>query len=135
MLTGIHAHNQNEQQNSLSPYTLATLVKLLLDCPEYIWKSIESQDYLAAARLEALARAIYRDLAALGSTNEGEDSHVGPANGSDDINGPIQNQDVLSAFPLVEKQSEVLHTIGHQISRRARSALWKTDLTTSVSGH
>lgn len=51
-----------EEISLSSPYTLATLVKLLMDCPEYIWRSLEQDDFLSAARLEGLARIIYREV-------------------------------------------------------------------------
>lgn len=58
-----------------TPYTTATLVKLLLDSPEHVWRAIERHHFLAAARLEAVARAVYRALA--GSVDRHEDADDG----------------------------------------------------------
>ena len=67
------AHASTEEISLSSPYTLATLVKLLLDCPEYIWRSLEQDDYLSAARLEGLGRIIYREFVSA-SESEGADA-------------------------------------------------------------
>ena len=64
-----------EEANLSSPYTLATLVKLLLDSPEHVWRAIEQDDFLSAARLEGLGRVVYRELvAAKNDPEEDEDA-------------------------------------------------------------
>lgn len=125
-----------------TPYSIATLVKLLLDCPEHIWRCIERQDYLSAARLDSTGRAVYRELVNAGkrkatpkprrrsadTEEDDEDSGGYDSDEDDDESG-----DLLAAFPLVEQQFDTLDSLAPQISSRASSHLQLWDLTVSVS--
>lgn len=127
--------------NGHTPYSVATLVKLLLDCPEHIWRCIERQDYLSAARLDSIGRAVYRELVNAGkrkatpkprrrsaaSEEDDEDSGGYDSDEEDDETG-----DLLAAFPLVEQQFDTLDGLAPQISSRATSHLRSWDLSVSV---
>lgn len=106
------AHTSAEDISLSSPYTLATLVKLLLDCPEYIWRALEQDDCLSAARLEGLGRIIYREFV---SAREKEESDP-----------------VLAAFPLVDKHWENLSSLNNQIVKRAKATLQRWDTSAFV---
>lgn len=109
------AHTSTEDISLSSPYTLATLVKLLLDCPEYIWRSLEQDDCLSAARLEGLGRIIYREFV---SAREKEESDP-----------------VLAAFPLIDKHWDSLSSLNNQIVKRARASLHRWDTSAFVRLH
>lgn len=110
-----------------TPYSIATLVKLLLDAPEHIWRLIEREDYLSAARLEGIGRKVYRELASTGRTGRSTWVTSGPAgeavlDGRDaesDQEGDEQD-DLLAAFPLMQTTGDILDQLRPQISQRAK---------------
>lgn len=124
-----------------TPYSVATLVKLLLDCPEHIWRCIERQDFLSAARLDSIGRAVYRELVSAGkrkatpkprrrsavSEEDGEDSGGYDSDEEDDEAGEL-----LAAFPLVEQQFDTLDGLAPQITSRASLHLRAWDVPVSV---
>jgi hypothetical protein len=98
---------ETTSDNSLNnPYSCATLIKVLLDTPENIWRAIEAEDYLSAARLEALGRVVYSELESTKAQIEEDDS-----------------TDLFQAFPLIEKQREGLRQLGLQVARRVKASL------------
>lgn len=126
-----------------TPYSVATLVKLLLDCPEHIWRCIERQDYLSAARLDSIGRAVYRELVSAGkrkatpartrrrppmAQEDDEDS-----GGYDSDEEEDDASDLLAAFPLVEQQFDTLDGLAPQISSRASLHLRAWEVSSSVS--
>lgn len=125
-----------------TPYSVATLVKLLLDCPEYIWRCIERQDYLSAARLDSVGRAVYRELVSAGkrravtpksrrsSTNASDDGNDSAGYDSEDEDG--DDGGLTAAFPLVEQQFDTLDSLAPQISSRASLHLRAWDVSASV---
>jgi hypothetical protein len=127
-----------------TPYSVATLVKLLLDCPEHIWRCIERQDYLSAARLDSIGRAVYRELVSAGKQravaghkrsfrddrNEDDGNDSG---GYDSDNEENDETGLLAAFPLVEQQFDTLNQLAPQISSRATLHLRTWDVPASVS--
>ena len=128
-----------------TPYSVATLVKLLLDCPEHIWRCIERQDYLSAARLDSVGRAVYHELVSAGkrkaptpkgrgrkasSSEDDEDSGGYDSDEEDDEDGGL-----LAAFPLVEQQFDTLDGLAPQISNRATLHLRAWEVSATVSKH
>lgn len=97
--------------SSGTPYTLATLVKLLLDLPTHIWRALETVDFLLAARLESLGRIVYREL----------------QSGRWDETGKTTEGQILATFPVVERHWEALGQLGPQIVRRAKAMLKRGD--------
>ena len=77
-------------------------MRLLLDTPEHIWRAIEEDKYLLAARLESLSRILSRELVS---------------------SADVDAEEVFESFPLMQKQGEMLRQLATQISRRARTAL------------
>lgn len=128
-----------------TPYSVATLVKLLLDCPEHIWRSIERQDYLSAARLDSIGRAVYRELVSAGkrkaSTPKGCRRATAPSDDGDDSGGYDSDEEddndggLLAAFPLVEHQFDTLDGLAPQIANRATTHLRAWEVSPAVSIH
>lgn len=110
--------------NGHTPYSIATLVKLLLDCPEHIWRAIEREDYLSAARLEGIGRAVYRELVSSGKRKAVSHQDAEEDDGEDD-----EDSGLLAAFPLMEQQWETLDQLGPQISLRANQHLRTWDVS------
>lgn len=104
-----------------TPYGVATLVKLVIDCPEHVWRAIESQDYLTAARLEGLGRAVYREL--------GKRSRDGDEKRDEEE----QEDDIEAAFPLIEQQRILFQQLKPNILQRANQSFSLWDVSTEVS--
>lgn len=113
-----------ETSSSPAHHSLAMLIKLLLDVPEHIWRALEVQDCLSAARLVTLGRVVYRELATLSLSGEEEDE-VAEEERS-------QASEVFRAFPLVERQWESLAQLNTQVVRRAKATLQRWDLSMEV---
>jgi hypothetical protein len=75
---GISAIRPPATSSDRNPFALATLIKLLLDCPERIWREIEREDFLSAARLEGIGRVVYHELlgTATHSADDGDDVDI-----------------------------------------------------------
>lgn len=59
------------------PYALSTSIKLLLDSPEHVWHCVDKEDFLGAARLEGVARVVYRELVGSGVAGKSKEAGVG----------------------------------------------------------
>ena len=88
------ADGGDSEMQGHTPYSIATLVKLLLDSPEHIWRYIEREDYLSAARLESIGRAVYRELASTRRSGRSARMTEGPA-GEAVIDGRRDDDGVL----------------------------------------
>jgi len=97
-------HTRSITRSSQLSYILATLVRLLFDLSEHIWRSLEQEDFLTASRYQSLGRIISNEL----------------TSGSWDESGETEPREVIEMFPIVERQSETLGQLGPQISSRAR---------------
>lgn len=119
-----HSKMPSQLQPGTNPahHSLAMLIKLLLDAPEHIWRALEAQDYLSAARLAMLGRVVYRELASMTLTGEDQDENA------DENDTP----DVFRAVPLVERQWETLSQLATQIVRRAKTGLQRWDVSFQV---
>jgi len=102
-------HTRSITRSSQLSYILATLVRLLFDLSEHIWRSLEQEDFLTASRYQSLGRIISNEL----------------TSGSWDESGETEPREVIEMFPIVERQSETLGQLGPQISSRARLFLRK----------
>lgn len=109
--------------NGQTPYAVAMLVKLFLDCPEHIWRAVERQEFVTAAKLEAMGRALYLELTARQIDAGFEDA----SSGIEDDNG------VLQSFPLLIQQAEAYKLLRPQLSQKARDHMrrWDSDLQVS----
>lgn len=81
---------------------------------------LESNSYLPAARLEGVARVVYRELATFGNDSDNEGDEDG-------------EQGLLAAFPIIERQWESVAGLGSVIARRAMAELRNWEATTMVS--
>lgn len=116
-------------------------MKLLLDCPEHIWRCLEKEDYLSAARLDSVGRAVYRELVSTSKKRAGRNNmHGSSADSDNDETGYDSDQEdegdesgLLSAFPLVEQQFDSLDQLAPQISSRATLHLRSWDVPALVS--
>lgn len=105
-------------------HSLAMLIKLLLDSPEHIWRALEAQDALSAARLAMLARVVYRELASMSLSDEqAENAHD---------QGREKTPDVFMAFPIAEKQWDTLSQLATQVVRRAKADLQRWQVSDQV---
>ncbi|PLW18839.1 hypothetical protein PCANC_06621 [Puccinia coronata f. sp. avenae] len=104
-----NSHTTSITGSSQLSYILATLLRLLLDLSEHIWRSLEQEDFLTASRYESLGRIISNEL----------------TSGTWDESGETEPREVLEMFPIVERQSEALAQLGPQISSRAKLFLRK----------
>ncbi|CAH7681721.1 expressed protein [Phakopsora pachyrhizi] len=109
----VNRSNSSKKPSSKTSYTLATLVKLIIDLSEHIWRSLERHDFLTAARFEDLGRIISTEL----------------SSGRWDETGMTQAGQVSTRFPIVDRQSETISQLGPQISSGAKSFLRKWEIT------
>lgn len=90
-------------------YGAAAQIKLLVEVPEQMWKSLESNQYLTASRLFLVSRLIYKNLLADNSENSSE-------------------LDVESTFPVVQRQWDAISHFRSQIVQRATRYLGDIDV-------
>jgi len=114
MVRGASFHitiNSNPDKNTREQefYGTAAQIKLLMDIPEKIWSSVESQEYLTATQLYLLARHINTSL------------HLDPRRSSD----------VSSWFPVLTRQWAAISHFKTTILQGCRSML--TDTETDLS--
>ncbi|EGG00295.1 uncharacterized protein MELLADRAFT_93708 [Melampsora larici-populina 98AG31] len=107
-----HIYSTSTGPSSRTTYTLATLVKLILVLSEHIWRSLEREDFLSAARFDALGRIISSEL----------------TSGRWDETGTTEPGEVCKTFPIVVRQSEALAQLAPQIAWRARGFLRRWDV-------
>ncbi|CAB4377678.1 unnamed protein product [Rhizophagus irregularis] len=86
-------------------YSSAAQIKLLVDVPEQIWRSLESHKYLNASRLYLIAKLVYKNLQAHDDT---------PFN-------------VSVTFPVVQRQWDAVSHFKSQILQKARHYLKTTE--------
>ncbi|GES99501.1 conserved oligomeric Golgi complex subunit 1-like [Rhizophagus clarus] len=86
-------------------YSSAAQIKLLVDVPEQIWRSLESHKYLNASRLYLIAKLVYKNLQAHDDT---------PFN-------------VSVTFPVVQRQWDAVSHFKSQILQKARYYLKITE--------
>ncbi|GAA6016520.1 hypothetical protein JCM10207_002825 [Rhodosporidiobolus poonsookiae] len=99
--------------------TLSLTINLLLTLPSLVHTQLETSAFLPAARLEELGRVVYRALAEY--EQDGDEAMLV------DDGEPVTG--ILQAFPIVERQQEVLAQLKPLVLRRARSELkgWEAD--------
>lgn len=107
-----HIYSTSTGPSSRTTYTLATLVKLILVLSEHIWRSLEREDFLSAARFDGLGRIISSEL----------------TSGRWDETGTTEPGEVCETFPIVVRQSEALAQLAPQIAWRARGFLRRWDV-------
>lgn len=81
---------------------------------------LESDSYLPAARLEGVARVVYRELSTFGKDDDENDEMDG-------------EQGLLVAFPIIERQWESVAGLGNVIARRAMTELRNWEASPIVS--
>ncbi|CAI2165489.1 7688_t:CDS:10 [Funneliformis geosporum] len=87
-------------------YSSAAQIKLLVDVPEQIWRSLESHKYLNASRLYLIAKLVYKNLQAHND------------------NSPFN---VSVTFPVVQRQWDAVSHFKSQILQKAIQYLKITD--------
>ncbi|WAQ86199.1 hypothetical protein PtA15_6A831 [Puccinia triticina] len=112
-----NSHTSSITGSSKLSYILATLLRLLLDLSEHIWRSLEQEDFLTASRYESLGRIISNEL----------------TSGNWDPSGETEPKEVIEMFPIVERQSETLAQLGPQISARAKGFLRKWEANSQAT--
>lgn len=112
-------------------YVLGASLRLIMDAPEYVWKSIEKGKTLQAAWAFMLARATWWDLIDSASspgppstlTSDGE---TGISSVSEAVS--LLRVNVKKAFPFIEKQWQTMLPMRKQIVHRAVSLLSDTEI-------
>ncbi|KAJ3188301.1 Golgi transport complex subunit 1 [Gaertneriomyces sp. JEL0708] len=84
-----------------SLYSAGAQLKLLLDTPEQVWRSLEGHCYLKASRLYLIAQRVYENLHAKSSGSES--AHLRPA----------------TPFPVIKRQWNAVRHLRPQILERA----------------
>lgn len=99
-----------------SPATLSLTIHLFLSLPSLVHTLLESSSFLPAARLEGVGRVVHRELSTFPF-------------GDDEEEGALK-----TAFPIVERQWEIVGSLGSAITRRATSELqiWGASSIVSV---
>ncbi|TFK36962.1 hypothetical protein BDQ12DRAFT_608918 [Crucibulum laeve] len=93
---------------------LSAHMKLLLDAPEHLWRLIERKKYLPAAWLFLLARVVHRVLVRDDEQDETWNS---------------QGVDVMTEFPLVQRQWDMVSQFRSQIIHKATLSLREADVS------
>ncbi|PPQ67134.1 hypothetical protein CVT25_005735 [Psilocybe cyanescens] len=93
----------------LTLQVLSAHMKLLLDAPEHLWRLIERKKYFQAAWLFLLARVVHRAL--VRNDENDEQSWVS------------EGVDVLTEFPLVQRQWDVVSQFRSQIIHKSTLSL------------
>ncbi|SPO24684.1 uncharacterized protein UTRI_01650_B [Ustilago trichophora] len=112
-------------------YVLGASLRLIMDAPEYVWKSIEKGKTLQAAWAFMLTRATWWDLidtaplsdAQSALTTEGEE---GVSSASEAVS--LLKVNVKKAFPFIEKQWQSMLPMRKQIVHRAVTLLSDADI-------
>ena len=94
-------------------YSLGVSLKLIMDAPEHVWRSIEKGKTLHAAWTFMLARTVWWDFLVNDSASERETT---------------QSIDVRANFPFIEKQWQGLVPMRKQIVQRSVDLLSDTQL-------
>ncbi|PWN51555.1 hypothetical protein IE53DRAFT_46391 [Violaceomyces palustris] len=105
------------QQREDQVFSIGASLKLLMDAPEFVWRSIEKGKTLTAAWTFILARVVWWDLMERRKPSNPEDLTI----------------DVKAAFPFVEKQWQGLVPMRKQIIQRAVDLLAIADLGLQVT--
>lgn len=122
-LASRRSSSQTIERTLASPPTLSLTIHLLLSIPSTVHTLLESASFLPAARLESVARVVYRELATFGNDEEEDE---------DEEDGAPQ-RGLLAAFPIVERQWESVASLGGVIARRATAELRAWDSPAIVS--
>ncbi|CAG8458901.1 849_t:CDS:10 [Diversispora eburnea] len=91
-----------KDENKHHLYSYAAQIKLLVDVPEQIWRSLESHKYLNASRLYLIAKLVYKNLQAYNEES------------------PF---DVSVTFPVVQRQWDAVSHFKTQILQKATQYL------------
>ncbi|SNX83399.1 uncharacterized protein MEPE_02106 [Melanopsichium pennsylvanicum] len=110
-------------------YVLGASLRLIMDAPEYVWKSIEKGKTLQAAWAFMLARATWWDLIDTAPLPDSPSA----AQGDEGISSASAAKSLLGvnvkkAFPFIEKQWQSMQPMRKQIVHRAMALLSDTEL-------
>ncbi|PFH49700.1 hypothetical protein AMATHDRAFT_147119 [Amanita thiersii Skay4041] len=98
---------------------LTAHIKVLLDAPEHLWRLIEGGNYLTATWLFLLTRVVHKALV----RNNDQDEGVWKSQGID----------VMSEFPLVQRQWDVISQFRSQIIHKATLSLRDSGTTSEAT--
>ncbi|KAJ9478410.1 Conserved oligomeric Golgi complex subunit 1 [Pseudozyma hubeiensis] len=102
-------------------YVLGASLRLIMDTPEYVWKSIEKGKTLQASWTFLLARATWTDLVESASHSGSSASATGDNYSIDSVSEAVSllKVSVKKAFPFIEKQWQTMTPMRKQIVHRA----------------
>ncbi|GAC96479.1 hypothetical protein PHSY_004059 [Pseudozyma hubeiensis SY62] len=106
-------------------YVLGASLRLIMDTPEYVWKSIEKGKTLQASWAFMLARATWTDMVDSASRSGSSALATGDNIGTDSVLEAVSllEVNVKKAFPFIEKQWQTMIPMRKQIVHRAVSLL------------
>ncbi|EST07481.2 hypothetical protein PSEUBRA_002559 [Kalmanozyma brasiliensis GHG001] len=108
-------------------YVLGASLRLIMDAPEYVWKSIEKGKTLQAAWAFLLTRATWLDLIESRSQSAlAKDGEAGISSVAQAVS--LLKVNVKKAFPFIEKQWQTMLPMRKQIVARAVSLLSDTEI-------
>ncbi|ORY06095.1 hypothetical protein K493DRAFT_333294 [Basidiobolus meristosporus CBS 931.73] len=106
--TNIHKSSPQETENQKQQlYSTAAQIKLLVDIPEQIWHGLETSKFLSASLLYLIACLVYESL---------------------QKGGDIENINVETIFPVVQKQWNAINYFKSKITRRANTYIQRSDI-------
>ncbi|KAJ1028767.1 hypothetical protein NDA16_001932 [Ustilago loliicola] len=117
-------------------YVLGASLRLIMDAPEYVWKSIEKGKTLQAAWAFMLARATWWDLNETGLPSNRQsalttDGEEGIASASEAVS--LLSVNVKKAFPFIEKQWQSMLPMRKQIVHRAVALLSDAEIESYIA--
>ncbi|KAM7280401.1 hypothetical protein ACFE04_007535 [Oxalis oulophora] len=105
---GNNNNNNNNNNNRFRIYGIACRVKYLVDTPENIWGCLDENMFLESASRYVRAKHVHSIL--LSTTNNADSTNN-------------NNNNVLSNFPLLQHQWQIVESFKLQISQRSRERL------------
>ncbi|ETS62737.1 hypothetical protein PaG_02475 [Moesziomyces aphidis] len=116
-------------------YVLGASLRLIMDVPEYVWKSIEKGKTLQASWAFLLAKAAWNDLTDASSRHRSQsallpDAEMGIASVPEAV--AMLKVNVRDTFPFIEKQWQSMQPMRKQIIHRALLLLSDIDIESAA---
>lgn len=120
---------EKEMRHQEAVYVLGASLRLIMDAPEYVWKSVEKGKTLQAAWGFLLTRATWRDLTESGPRSQSQSALEGEetiASAAEAV--ALLKVKVKRAFPFIEKQWQSMLPMRKQIVHRATTLLGDAEI-------
>ncbi|KAN0063354.1 hypothetical protein ACQY0O_004520 [Thecaphora frezii] len=125
--TGSSFAGKRQEEGAEQLYSLGASLKMIMDAPEYVWRSIEKGKTLHAAWAFMLARTVWWNLMERSLSNDKKST------ATERSAEPPLPVDVKAAFPFIERQWQGLVPMRKQIVQRAVHLLSDFDLSLAAT--